>query len=227
MILTDSLIADTLRVYGVGASPALCDGIRTYVELLLRWNHKIALTTITDPQEILRLHFGESMFAVNEVPIRHGRLADVGTGAGFPAIPISMAAPKIACVLIESNQKKATFLAEVIRALKLDRIEVFRGRMEDYPASKTQFDFTVCRALGMHNSFLKWSAKQLAPGGKVVYWVGDEDAAKISADQAWSWQNPSRIPESQHRALLIGELRTLDHPNVPRGTPNNVPRETK
>jgi 16S rRNA (guanine527-N7)-methyltransferase len=227
MLLTDYLIVDTLSVYGISASPALCEAIRTYVDLLLRWNQKLALTTITDPREILRLHFGESMFAVNQVPIRHGRLADVGTGAGFPAIPISMAASEIECVLIESNQKKTAFLSEVIRALQLDRLQVFRGRMEDYPASNQKFDFTVCRALGMHADFLAWSGKQLAPDGKVIYWIGEDDAAKITANLAWNWQERPRIPGSQKRALLIGDRCDLDHPIVPRGTKNNVPRETK
>jgi 16S rRNA (guanine527-N7)-methyltransferase len=207
MILTDGLIVDTLRVYGVSPSPTLCEGIRTYIELLLRWSKKIALTAITDPREVLRLHFGESMFAVNEVPIRYGRLADVGTGAGFPSIPIRMVAREIECVLIESNQKKASFLSEVIRILDLDRLQVFRGRMEDYPTSELKFDFTVCRALGVHDAFLNWSGEHLAPSGRVIYWIGDDDAAKISASRAWNWRQLARIPESHNRALLIGGRR--------------------
>jgi 16S rRNA (guanine527-N7)-methyltransferase len=204
MTLADQFIVETLRVYGISPSPSLCGAIRAYIELLLRWNRKIALTTITDPCKILRLQFGESMFGINEVPIRHGRLADVGTGAGFPAIPISMAVPKLECVLIESNQKKATFLAEVVRVLQLNRIEIFRGRMEDYPAPKEKFDFAICRALGMHDTFLKWSSRQLKQDGSVVYWIGDEDAAKIATNSSWNWRPALRIPASSNRALLIG-----------------------
>src|ERR1700721_3386647 len=85
--LSDQLIDEALRPYHVPTAPALRASIRAYIELLLRWNQRIALTTITDPAEILRLHFGESMFAVNEVPIRHGRLADVGRGAASPPNP--------------------------------------------------------------------------------------------------------------------------------------------
>jgi 16S rRNA (guanine527-N7)-methyltransferase len=204
MVLTDGSIVDVLRIYGVSPSSVQCERIRTYIELLLRWNKKIALTTIIEPLEILRLHFGESMFAVNEVPIRHGRLADVGTGAGFPGIPIRMVVPNIVCVLIESNQKKATFLAEVVRTLELERIEIFRGRMEDYAVAGQTFDFTVSRALGMHGAFLRWSAEHLTSDGRVVYWIGDDAAANISANRSWNWQPIARIPESHHRALLIG-----------------------
>jgi 16S rRNA (guanine527-N7)-methyltransferase len=204
MTLSDHFITDSLRNYGISPSPVLCDAIRAYIELLLRWNRKIALTTITDPSEILRVQFGESMFAINEVPIRRGRLADVGAGAGFPAIPIGMVVPKLECALIESNQKKATFLAEVVRLLQLDRFQIFRGRMEDYPTPNEKFDFVVCRALGMHDAFLRWSSRQLKRDGNVVYWIGGEDAAKIAIDSSWNWRSPIRIPASSNRALLIG-----------------------
>jgi 16S rRNA (guanine527-N7)-methyltransferase len=210
MTLDDYVIEASLRPYGIATTPALCASIRAYVELLLRWNRKIALTTITDPLEILRLHFGESMFAVNNVPIRHGRLADVGTGAGFPAIPISMAIPELESVLIESNQKKATFLAEVVRTLNLERIQIFRSRMESYPVSSQKFDFVLSRALGMHQTLLEWSAHQLKPSGSVIYWIGDEDGAKIAKDSGWTWRALSRIPDSQNRALLIGSKKRSD-----------------
>jgi 16S rRNA (guanine527-N7)-methyltransferase len=203
-IRDNTIIIETLRPYGVVASPELCDSIRTYIELLLRWNDKIALTTIVDPLEILRFHFGESMFAANAVPIRHGRLADVGTGAGFPAIPLCMVSPDIECVLIESNQKKATFLAEALRILELDRIQIFRDRMEDYPNSPSNFDFTVCRALGMFAEFLNWSSTHLSASGRVVFLSSDQDAAKIATDTPWKWRVPIRLPQSDYRSLLIG-----------------------
>jgi len=202
--LSNDVIKTHLRIYGIDPSPYLSESIRTYVDLLLRWNQKMALTTVVDPLEILRFHFGESMFAVNEVPIRHGRLADVGTGAGFPSIPIRMVTPGLDCVLIESNQKKATFLAEVVRTLGLQEVEVFRGRMEAIRDSNQTFDFSVCRALGLHDEFLSWSSKHLAPAGKVVYWIGDGDAAKISRSGHWNWQPEIRIPNSKSRVLLIG-----------------------
>jgi len=141
---------------------------------------------------------------VNEVPIRHGRLADVGSGAGFPAIPISMLVPELECVLIESNQKKATFLAEVVRTLRLSRVQIFRGRMKDYPRSIEEFDYSISRALGVHQVFLDWSSKHLKPTGTIIYWIGDEDGAKIAKDDSWNWRALARIPGSESRSLLIG-----------------------
>ena len=205
--LSDDFIAQTLRPYSVSTTPQLSESIRTYIDLLLRWNRKIALTTITDPAEILRFHFGESMFAISQVPIRHGRLADVGTGAGFPAVPIGMVVPDLECILIESNQKKATFLAEVVRTLKLDHVKVYRDRMESYPVSSLSLDFSISRALGIHENFLFWSAARLNPSGKVILWLGDDDASKILANSSWSWSPPMKIPDSQRRVLLMGSRR--------------------
>ena len=208
--LTNEFITRTLEIYGVNATPSLCASIRTYIELLLRWNQKIALTTITDPAEILRFHFGESMFAARQVPIRHGRLADVGTGPGFPAVPISMVIPELHCVLIESNQKKAAFLAELVRTLKIDGIEIYRGRMESFTDSAVRFDFSVSRALGMHNDFLSWSSRHLAPSGTVVLWIGDDDACRISSMSEWDWNPTLPIPDSRRRMLLFGSTTKKD-----------------
>ena len=88
--LSNSEIKKLLLPYGVSASDVLCDQVQIYMSLLLEWNRRVSLTTVTDPVEIVKFHFGESMFAASSVPIRNGRLADVGSGPGFPAIPLSM-----------------------------------------------------------------------------------------------------------------------------------------
>jgi 16S rRNA (guanine527-N7)-methyltransferase len=109
----------------------MCLAIQKYISVLLRWNKKIALTAITDPLDIVRFHFGESMFGAPAVPIRKGRLADVGTGAGFPGLPLKLLVPSLDLVLIESNAKKASFLSECIRELNLTGVDVYRGRVEE------------------------------------------------------------------------------------------------
>src|SRR5271170_4191015 len=155
--LSSEAIIRAIQTYGITASARLCDQIRMYIDLLLRWNQKTSLTTVTDPEQVLRFHFGESLLAVAAVPIRHGRLADVGSGAGFPAVPIRMVSDDLSVILIESNQKKATFLAEVVRELQLQNVEVRRCRMEDVNLSDTRVDFLTARALGIDEDFLNWS----------------------------------------------------------------------
>src|SRR6266849_6678220 len=133
-------------------SPSQLNGISTYIDILLRWNARINLTAIRDPEEIVTRHFGESLFAARHLfpkvypvsssvsPVSsvvkdfafaearsqkpEARVADLGSGAGFPGIPIKLWAPQIALTLIESSHKKAMFLREVARALTLTNIDI-------------------------------------------------------------------------------------------------------
>ena len=204
--LSDDHIQSALSPYGGRSSSGLCDAIRTYIDLLVRWNRRISLTTVTDPDEILRFHIGESIAAISAVPIEKGRLADVGSGAGFPGVPLALFLPDLDVTLIESNAKKATFLAEVQRQLNLHRVRVFRGRAEASLAQGPKFDYVTARAVGKYNELLLWSSKALNPGGKVILWLGDKDASEISAYPGWTWHAPQKITGSQKRFLLVGAL---------------------
>ncbi len=143
-------IAALLQPFAAGANDhrqttndALYRDISTYLDLLLRWNARINLTAIRNPEEILTRHFGESLFAarhifpfsassVSSVPsvVKDFHLADLGSGPGFPGLPIKLYAPHISLTLIESNHKKAAFLREVVRALSLSNVEVTTTRAE-------------------------------------------------------------------------------------------------
>src|ERR1035437_8521070 len=133
-------------------SPAQLKYISTYIDILLRWNSRINLTAIRDPEEIVTRHFGESLFVARQLfPTgAHAgtaalgrsaeqspapRVADIGSGAGFPGVPVKLWAPNIALTLIESNRKKTTFLREVTRALTLTNIDIQNVRAETLPAS--------------------------------------------------------------------------------------------
>src|SRR5882762_2437346 len=93
--------------------------IQQYTKLLLTWNEKINLTAIRDPLEILYRHFCECMYAAEALHLENGRLADVGSGGGFPGLALKIIRPGLRVFLVESNIKKVTFLAEVIRELGL------------------------------------------------------------------------------------------------------------
>lgn len=213
--LDDSQIAEVLRpYYAEEVSGHFCDQVRSYIDLLLRWNRRMSLTTVTEPLQVLRFHFGESLFAISQVPIRHGRLADVGSGAGFPAVPIRMALEAIHVTLIESNRKKCAFLSEVARELALNNFDVHSGRMEDMEGRSAQFDFVTARAVAMDAAYLRWAQNRLAPRGEVVLWLGQEDCKKISRSERFEWRAPIRIPNSDRRYLLIGE--NGDEARVPK-----------
>jgi 16S rRNA (guanine527-N7)-methyltransferase len=204
--LSNAEIKCLLGPYGVDASDHLCNQIRIYTELLLGWNRRISLTTVTDPAQVVRFHFGESMFAASAVPIRNGRLADVGAGPGFPSIPLSMASDGLIAVPIESSSKKSTFMSEVARRLGLACVHPFRGRMEDFPLSEADFDWVIARALGTHRDLANWAQQALSPSGSLVLWLGESDASEISKLSGWTWRSPIKIPDSDRRVLLVGEL---------------------
>jgi 16S rRNA (guanine527-N7)-methyltransferase len=198
-------IKKCLDRYGVTTTDGLLASIRTYISLLLRWNNSISLTTVTNPLDILKFHFGESLFAAIAVQIQYGRLADVGSGAGFPGLPLAMLLPDLEVVLIESNLKKATFLSEVIRTLKIENAKVWRGRAEEMPVDLAgNFDFVAARALGHHDDFLAWSSGNLSDAGKAVLWLGIEEAGRVSTAENWKWSSPIPIPDSERRVILVG-----------------------
>jgi 16S rRNA (guanine527-N7)-methyltransferase len=201
--LSDETIHTELARYGVEANRAICEMTRKYTNLLLRWNQRISLTSLRDPLEILRFHFGESMLAASAVPIEQGRLADVGSGAGFPGLALKIVEPRLDVELIESNKKKATFLGEVCRELGLAGTHVFRGRAEDLDDSQG-FDFVTARAVGSYADLLGWAGRVLNSDGKVVLWLGSEDAAGVRLVSGWTWREPIRVSGAERRVIAVG-----------------------
>lgn len=178
--------------------------ISKYLDLLKTWNQTIALTSIEDETEIVARHFGESIFLGSLLSLESGRLADVGSGAGFPGLPLEIAFPGLQITLIEPNIKKCAFLREVQTALALTGIEVVRSRYEDFPATPASFDFVCSRALGGYRRLLQWSKAVLRAQGRVILWLGVEDSNLLSRTKGWNWELPVKIPESRRRVVLIG-----------------------
>ena len=203
--LSPTDIASLLLPYYPIENQQFLDQIPVYIALLLEWNRKISLTTVTDPVEIVKFHFGESLFAASALHIRDGRLADVGSGAGFPGIPLAMAIPSVQATLIEANAKKAAFLSEVVRRLELSNVSVVRSRMEDATQIGT-FDFVCARAVGKHPSLMRWSLERLTPVGRLVLFLGERDAQQILQTGGWKWGLPIRIPGSSRRCIVSGTV---------------------
>ena len=178
--------------------------IQQYIKMLLAWNHKVNLTAIRDPLEILYRHFCESMFAGTSLPIEHGRLADAGTGAGFPGLPLKIMRPGLQLFLIESSIKKATFLAEVIRELAIRGAQVLVRRYEELGEEIAPLDYVCARALGEFTTFLSWAHSEQLAAKEVVLWIGANDLAKIQKVEGWDWREPIPVPNSIRRLLVTG-----------------------
>lgn len=183
--------------------------IQQYMKILLAWNEKISLTAIRDPLDILYRHFCESMYAAISVPLEVGRLADVGSGPGFPGIPLKMICPNLQVFLIESNIKKATFLAEVIRELELKDIQVIVSRYEELAEQVAPLDFVCSRALGEFVPFLDWAHSEQLGTKQVILWLGARDLPEIQKIHTWDWREPIPVPHSLRRILLVGTKRSL------------------
>jgi 16S rRNA (guanine(527)-N(7))-methyltransferase RsmG len=254
--------------------------ISTYIDILLRWNARINLTAIRDPEEIVTRHFGESFFAArhlfpdkinlvtaaracpeqaqriewrcsakpssavpdndagelrgraalqgratdreeigalapavtgpttNETPERRMiTAADIGSGAGFPGIPIKLWAPDISLTLIESNHKKATFLREIARALTLTNIDIKTARAESL--SGEAFDLVTLRAVERFEMILPVAARLVAPGGRLALLIGSSQFDKARTElkddlpTAFTWSDPQPIAASHSRILAI------------------------
>jgi 16S rRNA (guanine527-N7)-methyltransferase len=181
--------------------------IQQYMKILLLWNEKVNLTAIRDPLEILYRHFCESMYAAIAVPVENGRLADVGSGAGFPGLPLKILRPELHLLLIESNVKKATFLAEVIRELGLKDTRVLVRRYEELGQEVAPLDYICSRAVGEFETFLEWAGSARVAAKQVILWLGGRDLEEVQGITGWEWQVPLAIPHSLRRYLLVGSKK--------------------
>jgi 16S rRNA (guanine527-N7)-methyltransferase len=197
-----------IRAILEGYLTRLPDGIEfkvsRYLELLAAWGEKIPLTSVRDPEEIVRFHFGESMFAASLIEMANGRLADVGTGAGFPGLALKLVRPALAVTLIEPSKKKAAFLHEVMRSLGLNDTKVLATEFEHSPIEPESLSFVTSRATGQYPHLLDWAATTLAEGGAVVLWLGEDSLDAVTAAPGWSWAKPSLMPETRRRFVVAG-----------------------
>ena len=178
--------------------------IQQYTKILWTWNDKINLTAIRDPLEILYRHFCESMFGSTLLPVENCRLADVGSGGGFPGIPLKIIRPDLQIFLVESNVKKATFLAEVVRELGLMDARVLVSRYEELGEDVAPLDVVCSRALGDFTNFLTWASSPRVAAKQVLLWLGGRDLDEVRAQPRWTWSEPISVPKSLQRFLLLG-----------------------
>jgi 16S rRNA (guanine527-N7)-methyltransferase len=178
--------------------------IQQYTNILWTWNDKVNLTAIRDPLEILYRHFCESMFGSTLLPVENCRLADVGSGGGFPGLPLKIIRPDLQIFLVESNVKKATFLAEVVRELGLRDALVLVSRFEELDEELAPLDVVCSRALGDFANFLAWAGSPQVAASQVLLWLGGRDLDQVCAQPSWTWSAPVAVPKSLQRFLLLG-----------------------
>ena len=169
--LSETRIAELLTPYTgtTDLAPSLYEKLSHYLDLLVRWNARTNLTAIREPEEMVRRHFGESLFAARHLAGRlspEATLLDFGSGAGFPGLPIQLALPNLRVTLAESQGKKASFLREAVRTLGL-KTEVLSARVESMPTER-QFEAVTLRAVDHMQEALTAARPRVATGGWLV-----------------------------------------------------------
>lgn len=178
-----ALLQDCCEKMGISLSEGQLEQFMTYLSLLLEWNEKMNLTAITEERDVVLKHFADCLSLVPLVEWKADmQVIDVGTGAGFPGIPVKIACPAVKMTLLDSLQKRIGFLQEVGSQLHLDGITYVHSRAEDggqNPAYREQFDLCVSRAVANLAVLAEYCLPFLKVGGRLAALKGPDAAAEV------------------------------------------------
>lgn len=198
-ILTDAQIVDLLADYEV-SRPAdeVIAMIQRYLGVFATWSRRMNLSTVTDPVQVVQRHFGESLVLAGSLP-PCTTLLDLGSGAGFPGLPIAMSRQAVRVTLAESQKKKAAFLREAASQMGLS-VEIWADRAENLgPARK--FDVVTLRAVDGMTSALEAGRDLLGPGGTLAYFAGMREQIGLPAAQ-WEKVQMVSVPNSSGQLIF-------------------------
>ncbi|MDE3186253.1 MAG: 16S rRNA (guanine(527)-N(7))-methyltransferase RsmG [Acidobacteriota bacterium] len=196
------------QLLAAAGQPTLTDRqtgqFEAYLSLLRKWNARVNLTAIRDAEGILSRHFVESIVCARALPQGIANLLDLGSGAGFPGIPVAICRPEIAVTLAESQCKKSAFLQEAVRTLGLEA-QVHAGRAEDLGQ---KFDCVTLRAVDRMEQAVRVAAGLVRPGGWLALMTTQAElaAVKAAAGDGFDWQEPVPLPGSGQRIVVLAHL---------------------
>ncbi len=178
----DKILIDACFRLGVKIDDYQVSQFFKYMELLISWNEKFNLTAITEPNEILLKHFADSLSLIPFIDIENKNIIDVGTGAGFPGIPIKIAVPSVKITLLDSLNKRINFLQNVVSEISLENVSCIHLRAEDggkNPDFREKFDICVSRAVADLAVLSEYSLPFVKVGGVFVSLKGPDSDAEI------------------------------------------------
>ena len=231
------LLEKSLKKLNIEFNNEQIQKFNAYYELLIEWNNKINLTTITEYDDVVSKHFIDSILICGFIDLSGKKIIDIGTGGGFPGIPIKIISPDTNIVLLDSLNKRVNFLNEVISELKLEKIEAIHGRAEDLAHDKNlrgKFDYSISRAVANLSTLSELCIPFLKKGGTFISYKSEntdeeikdaESAIKILGSKIERVEE-SIIPENdiKRRFILIKNIKQVDN-RYPRkaGIPKKDP----
>jgi len=183
----EHLIQELTGLAGVNLQASQFEALQTYADLLAEWNQKVNLTAITAPEDIRRKHFLDSLsclLVMKGTPA--ARLIDIGTGAGFPGLPLKILQPEIHLTLVESVAKKTKFLSIVVQELGLEQVEIITDRAETVgqdPAHRESYDWAVARAVAGLPVLAEYLLPLVRVGGSALAQKGESALEELNTAQ--------------------------------------------
>jgi 16S rRNA (guanine527-N7)-methyltransferase len=207
--MTASRIRDLLRPFELDLTRHQAEQLLAYLELLMKWNRKVNLTSVRSEEECVTRHFGESLYLARWVDLS-GRLLDVGSGAGFPGLALKIVFPEMRATLLEPVAKKRAFLKEVARVCGIAGVEVRGDRLEELSGVGVDggFDCGTARAVGDPEVMTEGLAKVLKPGGTAYLWITRGQGERLEGEKfGLMGREPIRVPLSRERIIWSGVRR--------------------
>ena len=204
-------IIDGARKLGIEIDEGVTAPFSIHASELIYWNRKINLTAITNPRDIAIKHVLDSVAPAGFIPAR-ARLLDIGSGGGFPGIPLKLLKPSISVLLIDGVRKKVNFLKHVLRTLYLENIEALQIRAEDLlkdPEYANSFDVIISRALSDVTPFVKSALTLLAKQGTIIAMKGEVDLKELDAIRADAPGDRYSLEVEKYRLPSINALRSI------------------
>lgn len=213
-----TLLAAEVAAAGLEADDDALDRLSAHYRLLVRWNRAVRLIGSTDPATVIRRHIVESLRLVPFLSERSGSLLDIGSGNGFPAIPLKCLLTDLRLGLLEPTVRKSAFLSAVVGELRLSDAEVIRGRV-DRPqdlARLGRWDCISMRGVAAIPQVLAGGAASLRPGGRMLFMVGDSGRAQILRRIASPLEVIAiqQLPRTQGSWIVVAGLPPTDTPDT-------------
>ncbi len=179
-----------------------------YYELLVEWNEKMNLTAITEKSEVYMKHFYDSLTMAFDIDIENQLFCDVGSGAGFPGIPLKIAFPHIVLHIVEPNKKRCSFLNEVISKLKLENVKVFSDRAEEHVDKyRSYYDIVTGRAVANLSMLLELCLPLVRVGGRFFSYKGSKGMEELQQAR-WAMEKLGGRVEQMRELVLPKEYAT-------------------